>query len=215
MIPSGVGFVLLLGSLSWGEINTLVMPAGPYTVGQKVNLSWTVAGVDGETVTGVYFSSTGSAPWDSVAGLSASTTSYQSTVPNKVSTTAKLWLYHYSPSNGDRSSNPVTTGNVGDHTIVTNAFTIKAATPILEISSSNHFSLRQAGNLLALDFAGGNFHNASAEICALNGKTLQLSKFQNGSTISLSTASLPVGNAILRYKVDGQPEASRLILIRR
>jgi hypothetical protein len=210
-----LGFVLLTGTLAWGEINTLVMPAGPFTVGQKVNLSWTVVNVDGETVTGIYFSSTGNAPWDSVAGLSPTTTSYQWTVPNKVSTKAKLWLYHYSTNNGTRTSNPVTTGNVGDHTIVTNAFTIKSATPILVGDKSGHLSFHQTANLLALDFGSQNFRNLSVEVCALNGKTLQASKFQNGSAFSLSTASLPTGNAILRYKAEGLPESSRLILIQR
>ena len=195
------GIVLAFGSFIWASISSLVMPAGPYSVGQTVQVSWTVVDSSDEIYTGVYFSSTGSAPWDSLARLSISAKNYAWTVPNKLSTTAKLWIFHADP-NEIRPTNPAST----THTLVSSAFTIRAASSISQDNSRNRVSLRQTGDVLSLELNRTSHQGAVFEICSLNGKTLQLKKFQSGSVPVLSISSLPSENVIVRYKEDNQPE---------
>ena len=205
------GIIAVFGSVGWAAISNLVVPAGPFTVGQVVKISWTVTSSSDEYYEAVYFSSTGSAPWDSVAQLSPVTiNSYNWTVPNKITTTGKLWVFHADPASSPRPTNPPASDI---HTLVSNSLTIRAAAPILSGGKVNHLLYRQMDNVFTLDFGGQSFRNAIVEISALNGKTLQVSKLQNGSSLSLSTTQLPAGNAILRYSADGLPKSSHLILI--
>ncbi len=224
-----IGLALGLTGVAWGHLDSLefdgavavrkIQPAGPwitvggqtFSFGQQVTITWDVLIAHlATTLIFVQYSNDGGTNWSnltSVASPPVGKKTYLWTVPSTATAQAKIRLQQdFQPASA--------TSN--DYNLVSGAFTVQAAAPISTFEKPKNFSLRQSGDLLFLNLGGFASENAKAEICNLNGSVMRAFNISAGTNPAvLPTASLPMGQAIFRLRVEGEPVQNQVVMLRR